>query len=178
MSEKPSTVASTLASCDARFFPCIRRLLTIFQTLPVTTASAERSFSCLKRLKTYLPSSTGEERLNGLAHMTLNHDIQVDADQVFDQFAAKKDRRPLLWEDRSSFVSRFSKCSWFCFLNFNCASSSVNNVNINTFLAFMAAILGRLRPPPLRNQILGNCLWYNIIFYLFGSLNQGSHRQI
>jgi hypothetical protein len=70
--------------------------LTIFQTLPVTTASAERSFSCLKRLKTYLPSSTGEERLNRLAHMTLNHDIQVDADQVFDKFAATKDRRLLL----------------------------------------------------------------------------------
>jgi hypothetical protein len=84
MSEKPSTVASTLASCNAKFFPCIQRLLTIFQTLPVTTASAERSFSCLKRLKTYLQSSTGKERLNGLAHMTLNHDIQVNADQVFD----------------------------------------------------------------------------------------------
>ena len=114
----------------------------------------------------------------GLTHMTLNHDIQVEADQVFDRFAAKKDRRLLLWEVRSSFVACFSKCSWFCFLNFNYALSSVNNVNINTFLAFMAAILGRLRPPPLWNQILGNCLRYNIIFYLFGSLKQGSHRQI
>ncbi|KAK4876687.1 hypothetical protein RN001_009193 [Aquatica leii] len=34
--------------------PSIRTLLLIFVTLPVTTATSERSFSTLKRLKTYL----------------------------------------------------------------------------------------------------------------------------
>ena len=36
---------------------------------PVTTASIERSFSTLKRLKTYLRSKTGEEMLTALALM-------------------------------------------------------------------------------------------------------------
>ena len=37
-------------------------------TLPVTTATGERSFSALKYLKNCLRSKMGEERLNGLAH--------------------------------------------------------------------------------------------------------------
>jgi hAT family C-terminal dimerisation region len=41
-------------------------------TLPVTTATGERSFSALKYLKNYLRSKMGEERLNGLAHMCIN----------------------------------------------------------------------------------------------------------
>ena len=41
-------------------------------TLPVTTATGERSFSALNYLKNYLRSKMGEERLNGLAHMCIN----------------------------------------------------------------------------------------------------------
>ena len=41
-------------------------------TLPVTTATGERSFSALKYFKNYLRSKMGEERLNGLAHMFIN----------------------------------------------------------------------------------------------------------
>lgn len=41
-------------------------LLSLYFTFPVTTASAERSFSALRRLKTFLRSTMTECRLNNL----------------------------------------------------------------------------------------------------------------
>ena len=39
----------------------IIKLVKIAMTIPVTTAGNERFFSCLKRVKTYLRTSTGDE---------------------------------------------------------------------------------------------------------------------
>ena len=58
----PDTAIDALAVCDTDLFPNIGRLLQITATLPVTSASAERSFSVLKRLKTYLRTTMGEVR--------------------------------------------------------------------------------------------------------------------
>ena len=40
--------------------------------LPITTATTERSFSALRRLKTYLRSTMKEDRLSGLALMDIH----------------------------------------------------------------------------------------------------------
>lgn len=42
----------------------VLKLLKIFYTIPVTTSSAERTFSALRRLKTYLRSTMSQLRLN------------------------------------------------------------------------------------------------------------------
>jgi hypothetical protein len=57
--------------------------------LPVSIATPERSFSCLKRIKTYLRNTTGQERLNGLASMNIHKDINVSVDEVFEEFFKK-----------------------------------------------------------------------------------------
>jgi hypothetical protein len=57
--------------------------------LPVSIATPERSFSCLKRMKTYLRNTTGQERLNGLASMNIHKDINVSVDEVFEEFFKK-----------------------------------------------------------------------------------------
>ena len=57
-------------------------------TLPVTTATAERSFSTLKRLKTYLRSSMRDERLTSLAPIYVHaQTTPVEPVEVFDKFA-------------------------------------------------------------------------------------------
>lgn len=66
LNEKPCDSLSSLDVCNALCFPNIRKLLTIFVTLPVSTATAERSFSVLKLLKSSLRSRMGEERLSSL----------------------------------------------------------------------------------------------------------------
>ena len=62
-------------------------LLQIFATLPVTTATGERSFSALKPIKTYLRTSMQENWLNALALLYINNDIKLNFSQVIDQFA-------------------------------------------------------------------------------------------
>jgi hAT family C-terminal dimerisation region len=48
LKEKPCDSLSSLDVCNAPCFPNIRKLLTIFATLPVSTATAERSFFSFK----------------------------------------------------------------------------------------------------------------------------------
>ena len=66
-------VSSTLAftsNCD--IFSKIGKLLQLMYVLPVTTASAERSFSSLRRLKTYFRTTTSTQRLNHLMHLSVH----------------------------------------------------------------------------------------------------------
>ena len=67
-SEKlPTNAIDALTSCSNDFFPNIRTLLIIAVTIPVTTATPERTFSTLKLLKSYLRTTMGQDRLTGLA---------------------------------------------------------------------------------------------------------------
>lgn len=86
---------TALQLCDNEVFPNVNILLILLATLPVWTASVERSFSTLKRLKTYLRNRTSEERLTGLALMTINRNIPVGQESIIDMFA-KKSRRIVL----------------------------------------------------------------------------------
>jgi hypothetical protein len=92
MDNPPYDCMSALRMCDKTFYPAIHSLLSIFATLPVSTATAERTFSVLKYLKSYLRSSTGEERLTGLALAYIHRDIDVDktVDLIVDLFATKQ----------------------------------------------------------------------------------------
>ncbi len=44
-------------------------------TIPVTVAAVDRSFSKLKLIKTYLRSTMAQERLSGLAVISINDDV-------------------------------------------------------------------------------------------------------
>ncbi len=76
-------------------YPNMWVALRIAVTIPVTVAAAERSFSKLKLIKTYLRSNMSQERLNGLALMSINCEVsrQVSFDDTIDAFAARKSRR-------------------------------------------------------------------------------------
>jgi hypothetical protein len=78
--------------CDKIFYPAIHSLLSIFTTLAVSTATAERTLSVLKYLKLYLRSSTGEERLTVLALAYIHRDIDVHktVELMVDLFATKQ----------------------------------------------------------------------------------------
>ena len=71
----------------------IRLLLIIGCTLAVRSAEAERSFSGLRRIKSYLRNRMSDERLSGLALMHLHHDLDIDVDQICTIFVTKYKRR-------------------------------------------------------------------------------------
>ena len=61
----PIEVLSYIKTLDS--FPNVYIAYRILLTIPVTVATAERSFSKLKLLKSYLKSTMLQDRLNGLA---------------------------------------------------------------------------------------------------------------
>lgn len=91
--QRPSTVSETLSSSFIKCYPNIERLLIIYGTIPITTCTAERSFSSIKRIKTYLRSVMGENRLNGLALMNIHPEITFLPEEVIDMYAKTHPRR-------------------------------------------------------------------------------------
>jgi hypothetical protein len=69
--------------------------LLLFLTLPVTVASAERSFSKLRLIKNYLRSTMGQDRLQHLTLLSIEAESaeKLQTDQIIDDFASAKSRR-------------------------------------------------------------------------------------
>uniref|UniRef100_A0A2S2R2U0 HAT C-terminal dimerisation domain-containing protein n=1 Tax=Sipha flava TaxID=143950 RepID=A0A2S2R2U0_9HEMI len=80
------------------YFPDIIIALEIFQSLPATNCAAEKSFSTLRRVKTWLRSTMGEDRLNSLCMLSV-HRERVDIRkekfnvQLIIRFAIEQPRR-------------------------------------------------------------------------------------
>lgn len=74
-----------------------KKVLEILVTIPMTTAEAERSFSTLKRIKTFLRNTMSEDRLVALSMLSIEkkliQEISNFNDKVIEKFASKKDRR-------------------------------------------------------------------------------------
>ena len=75
--------------------PNITIALRIMLTMPVTVASAERSFSKLKLIKNYLRSTMSQERLTNLATISIEEAIldHIDIHETIKDFANKKARK-------------------------------------------------------------------------------------
>jgi hypothetical protein len=75
---------------EAECYPNIPIAYWIF-TMPVTIASAERSFSKLKLLKNYLRSVMSQERLNGLATLCIEKKLgdEIDIDSIVMDFGSR-----------------------------------------------------------------------------------------
>ena len=78
-------------------FPNTIKLIKILITTPMTSAEAERCFSTLKRIKTFLRSTMLNERLSALAMISIENklisEITEFNEKVITYFANKKDRR-------------------------------------------------------------------------------------
>ena len=72
-------------------FPNVWIAYRILLTIPVTVASAERSFSKLKLIKLYLRSTMSRERLNGLAILSIEKHMleQIDFNSLIIDFLSK-----------------------------------------------------------------------------------------
>jgi len=74
-------------------FPDVVTALLLFLTLPVTFASAERSFSKLRLIKSYLRSTMNHDRLRSLALLSIEAQSAESLAQIIDDFANAKARR-------------------------------------------------------------------------------------
>ena len=73
----------------------VDKLLKLFLTLPVTSATAERAFSSLRRIKTFLRSSTTQCRLNNLFLLYVHTGVtdMLDLTHIAKEFVSVNSRR-------------------------------------------------------------------------------------
>ena len=80
-------------------FPQVNVLVALLYTIPVSTSSVERSFSALKRIKSYSRNSTGEQRLSHLGIISIEARLLEELrrkeqffEEVVDKFASQERR--------------------------------------------------------------------------------------
>ena len=59
----------------------------------VTSCECKPSISALRRLETYMRTTMGQERINGLALMHVHYGLDIDIQWVIDEFARRNPRR-------------------------------------------------------------------------------------
>lgn len=79
-------------------YPDVCTACLMYLTVPVTVAKAERSFSKLKLIKNFLRSTMSQERLSGLALLSIENDRaqKINFDKIVDIFSDAKSRKKLL----------------------------------------------------------------------------------
>lgn len=94
--ERPSNIIDTLKTIIPikSFYPNLNCLFEIFAILPVTVATAERSFSAMKRIKTSLRNSISDKRLSDLAMLHIHRNISenLNIENIVDIFCKNKRR--------------------------------------------------------------------------------------
>lgn len=95
--ESINDVVQCLQENDAwlTMFTELVQFVHLFLTIPVTSCTAERSFSSLKRLKTYLRTTMSQKRLNHVAILHCHHNKAdlIDMKGVFNSFICRNDLR-------------------------------------------------------------------------------------
>ena len=79
-------------------FPNLVKVLQIILTIAITSASCERTFSSLKRIKTWLRTTMSEDRLVDLATLSIERDMsaKLSLDQVVTDFSNKENNRRII----------------------------------------------------------------------------------
>ena len=92
----PTTHCTTLDSVNPVIYPSIDAILIklcVLLTMPVASATAERSFSVLRCLKNYVMSTMKNDRLSSLGLVHIHRDFEVDLYKAMEMFISAKTRR-------------------------------------------------------------------------------------
>lgn len=87
------SLSETLAELDSFLYPTIGRMLLTLLTMSIYTAASERSFSAMRRIKTYLRSTMKNERLSIIGILHIHRSKSVNIEGIIDEFAGAANRR-------------------------------------------------------------------------------------
>lgn len=78
-----------------RMYSQVEQVIRLIFVVPASSAEAERSFSALRRLKTWLRATMSQARLNHVCILNVHSDIvdQLDLNDIVDQFVSKNSNR-------------------------------------------------------------------------------------
>ena len=93
INENYATVQDLLDVTEPALYPNISRILELLAVFPPTTCTCERAISIIRRLKTPLRASMGQDRFSALALMMAHRDLKLDLDELIDRLATKYSKR-------------------------------------------------------------------------------------
>ena len=85
----------SLSSTQRALLGMVSRVFQLLLVLPATNATSERSFSALRRIKSYLRTTMTQSRLNHLMILHYHQDLcdKLDIDSVGNEYISKNDTR-------------------------------------------------------------------------------------
>ncbi|KAJ8364864.1 hypothetical protein SKAU_G00136950 [Synaphobranchus kaupii] len=86
------------AAAQSGFYPNFTKLLKLALSLPVGTATCERTFSTMRRVRNWMRTTMGQERLSSLCLLHIESDLtkKIKPQQIIDAYDARSKRRILL----------------------------------------------------------------------------------
>jgi hypothetical protein len=91
--QKPQTLLETLNVTNQDLYPNIYAIFPVLITMPVSSASSERSFSAMRRVKNCPRATMGDERLSHLSLLHIHRTRNLSVEDVINKFAVRTNRR-------------------------------------------------------------------------------------
>jgi len=87
-------IGALVSEINKKIFPNLYKLLQVALTIPVSSASCERSFSVMRRIKTWLRNSMSNDRFSNLSLLHIERDLanNITSEEVLNIFAQKSRR--------------------------------------------------------------------------------------
>ena len=83
--QKLQTLLETLNVRNQDLYPNIYAIFTVLITMPVSSASSERSFSAMRRVKNYLGATMGDERSSNLSLLHIHRTRNLSVEDVINE---------------------------------------------------------------------------------------------
>lgn len=80
---------------EQNVYPNLFTLYKVALILPISSASCERSFSAMRRIKTWTRTTMGQKRFSNLAVLHIENDININNEVVLNRFAEKSRLLPI-----------------------------------------------------------------------------------
>jgi len=76
-------------------YPNLFKLIQVAITIPVSSATCERSFSAMRRVKNWLRTTVGQNRFTSLASICIERDItnNINNEKILNKFALTNNRK-------------------------------------------------------------------------------------
>ena len=90
-----NTEHTQIMSAELQQYPNLLLIMQLAMTLPVSSATCERPFSAMRRVKNYMRSTMLQDRFSALASLHIESDMarKIDIKQLIDEFAQSSARR-------------------------------------------------------------------------------------
>ncbi|KAL5239149.1 hypothetical protein ACI65C_006799 [Semiaphis heraclei] len=87
-------LSDVLQKIDQNVFANLYKLMQVALTLPISSASCERSFSVMRRIKTWIRSSMNQDSFTDMSILHIERDIsnKIESENILNNFALKNRR--------------------------------------------------------------------------------------